>query len=75
MFVNITLAIEDRLVEKTRRKADATGTSLNQVVRDQIRKYAGEDDPASTINEFLNIRGNGNSQGWRFNRDEVHERG
>jgi hypothetical protein len=73
--MNITLAIEDRLVEKARRKADANGTSLNQVVRDQIRKYAGEDDPASIIEEFLNLPGNGNSRGWRFNRDEVHERG
>jgi len=73
--MNITLAIEDRLVKKARRKADATGTSLNQVVRDHIRKYAGEDDPASTIEEFLSLRGNGNSRGWRFNRDEVHERG
>jgi len=73
--MNLTLAIDDRLVEKARRKADASGTSLNQVVRDQIRKYAGEDDPASTIEEFLNLPGNGDSQGWRFNRDEAHERG
>jgi hypothetical protein len=73
--MNLTLAIEDRLVEKARRKADASGTSLNQVVRDQIRKYAGEDDPANTIQEFLSIPGNGNSNGWQFDRDEVHERG
>ncbi len=73
--MNVTLAIEDRLVEKARRKAEATGTSLNQVVRDQIRKYTGEDDPASVIGEFLTLPGNGNSQGWRFDRDEVHERG
>ena len=59
--MNITLAIDDRLVEKARRKADANGTSLNQVVRDQIRNYACEDDPASIIEEFLNLRGNGNS--------------
>lgn len=73
--MNLTLAIDDRLVEKARRKADATGTSLNQVVRDHIQKYVGEDDPASVIEEFLNLPGNGNSEGWRFNRDEVHERG
>ena len=72
--MNLTLSIDDRLVEKARRKADATGTSLNQVVRDQIRKYAGEDDPASIIEEFLSLPGNGNSHGWRFDRDEVHER-
>ena len=72
--MNLTLAVEDRLVEKARRKADATGTSLNQVVRDSIRKYTGEDDPASIIEEFLSLPGNGNSEGWRFDRDEVHER-
>lgn len=72
--MNITLAIDDRLVEKARRKADATGTSLNQVVRDQIQKYVGQDDPASAIDEFLKLSVEGDSQGWRFNRDEIHER-
>ena len=72
--MNITLAIDDRLVEKARRKADATGTSLNQIVRDQIQKYVGEDDPASAIDEFLKLSVEANSQGWRFNRDEIHER-
>ena len=33
---NITLSIDDRLVEETRKLAQARGTSLNQLVRDYL---------------------------------------
>ena len=74
VYMNVTLSLDDRLIDKARRKAAAAGTSLNQVVREQIRQYVGEDDPASIIEEFLKLGGDGDSQGWRFNREEMHER-
>jgi hypothetical protein len=50
------------------------GTSLNQVIRDYLRKLAGGDDAERSIEEFRRLSGTGNSRGWRFNRDEIHER-
>jgi hypothetical protein len=50
------------------------GKSLNQLVRDYLQKLAGGDDPEKSIEEFKQLSGQGNSQGWRFNRDEIHER-
>jgi len=72
--VNITLSIEEQLVARARKKAEALGKSLNQVIRDYLQGLAGGDDPQRSIEEFKQISGRGNSRGWRFDRDELHER-
>jgi hypothetical protein len=72
--MNITLSIEDQLVARARKKAAALGKSLNQLVRDYLQTVAGGDDPEGSIEEFERLSGNGHSHGWRFNRDEIHER-
>jgi len=50
------------------------GRSLNEVIREYLQKLAGADDPERSIEEFRRLSGTGNSRGWRFNRDEIHER-
>jgi len=50
------------------------GKSLNQLIRDYLDKVAGDDDPERSIAEFQRLSGRGHSRGWRFNRDEIHER-
>ncbi len=72
--VNVTLSIDDQLVERARKKANALGKSLNQMIRDYLQKVAGGDDPEKSIEEFKRLSGQGHSRGWRFNRDEIHER-
>ena len=72
--MNVTLSIDEQTVARARKKADALGKSLNQLIRDYLQKLAGEDDPERSIREFKQLSGKGNSQGWRFNRDELHER-
>jgi hypothetical protein len=72
--MNVTLSIEDQLVARARKKAEALGKSLNQMIRDYLQKVAGSDDPEKSIEEFQQLSGQGNSRGWRFNRDEIHER-
>ena len=75
--VNITLSIDARLVERARKRAEALGKSLNQLVREHLERLAGEDDVESAIAEMraLSLRSKGRSRGWKFNRDEIHERG
>lgn len=72
--VNITLSIEEQLVARARKKAEVLGKSLNQVIRDYLQGLAGGDDPQRSIEEFKQLSGRGNSRGWRFDRDELHER-
>ena len=74
VIMNVTLSIDDQTVARARKKAEALGKSLNQLVRDYLQKVAGADDPEKSIAEFKRLSGQGNSKGWRFNRDEIHER-
>jgi hypothetical protein len=72
--MNVTLSIEDQLVTRARKKAEALGKSLNQMIRDYLQTVAGGDDPERSIEEFNRLSGQGHSRGWRFNRDEIHDR-
>ncbi len=74
VFMNVTLSIDEQIVVRARKKADALGKSLNQLIRDYLQKLAGADDPERSIEEFERLSGRGNSHGQRFNRDETHER-
>jgi hypothetical protein len=72
--MNVTLSIDEQTVERARKKAEALGKSLNQLIRDYLQKVAGGDDAEQSIEEFRRLSGRGHSRGWRFNRDEIHER-
>ena len=72
--VNVTLSLDDQLVTRARKKAEALGKSLNQLIRDYLQTVAGGDDPERSIAEFKRLSGRGHSRGWRFNRDEIHSR-
>ena len=72
--MNVTLSIDEQTVERARRKAEALGKSLNQLIREYLQRLAGGDDPERSIEEFKQLSGRGHSHGWRFNREEIHER-
>lgn len=74
--MNITLSLDDEVVQEVRRRAEAMGTSMNQLVREYLEQLAGKTDPNADAAEFerLSREANGNSAGWKFNREELHER-
>jgi hypothetical protein len=74
--MNITLSIDDEVIRCARRQAEVLGTSVNQLVRDYLEQLAGKRDPADRAAEFsrLSRLSHGDSKGWKFNRDEIHER-
>lgn len=74
VFVNLTLSIDEQLLVRARKRAEAMGKSLNQMIRDYLQTVAGGDDAERSIAEFKRLSGRGDSRGWRFNRDEIHER-
>ena len=76
VFMNVTLSINDDVLLRARAQADRLGTSVNQLVREYLEQLAGKTDPSAVADEFeqLSARSMGNSNGWIFSRDEVHER-
>lgn len=74
VYVNVTLSIDEQVVARARKKAKTLGKSLNELIRDYLQKLAGGDDPERSIEEFERLSGRGHSRGWRFNRDEIHDR-
>ena len=74
--MNVTLSIDERLMKEARRRAEAMGTSVNQLVREFLEQFAGQTDSDADATEFerLSRPARGNSSGWKFNREELHER-
>jgi hypothetical protein len=74
--VNVTLSLEDRLIERARRLAARRGLSLNQMIRDYLTEITGEPSPEELVAELdaLWAESRGDSRGWRFNREELHDR-
>ena len=74
--MNVTLSLDDDVLQKARRRAEAMGTSVNQLVREYLEQLAGKTDPTVDAAEFerLSRIAKGNSGGWKFNREELHER-
>lgn len=72
--MNITLVVDENVVEQARKTAQAMGKSLNQVVRDYLEQLAGADQ--LQVEKFVESAQNspGRLGGWRFNRDELHDR-
>jgi len=73
-MANLTLAIDDQLLEKTRRRAAEMGTSVNQMVRDHFQAVVGEDNLEADIALFRQTSGLGKPDpDYRFNREEMYE--
>ena len=76
--MNITLSADEKLIEKARAAAAAQGTTLNELIRQYMRQLAGESDGEKVAREWLELveKSAGRSpEGWKFNREEIHERG
>ena len=74
--MNVTLSVDDEVIRQARRHAEALGTSVNQLVREYLASLAGKTDSEADALEFerLSRLAQGNRHGWKFNREELHER-
>ncbi|MGH9520785.1 MAG: DUF6364 family protein [Terriglobales bacterium] len=72
---NVTLSIDENLLAAARRYAKRQNISLNQLIRDLLARTAAMDAKAAA-DEMLRVaeRVRGDSKGWQWNRDEIHER-
>ena len=74
--MNVTLSIDDEVIRQARRHAESMGTSVNQLVREYLEHLAGKRDQAADAAEFerLSRLAQGDSRGWKFDREELHQR-
>jgi len=74
--MNITLSVDQRLVERARKAAEAMGKSLNQAIRDYLAYLAGEGEMEAELKELavLSMEAKGHSRGVRIDRASLHER-
>ncbi len=74
--MNLTLSIDDRLLEEAREVARSMGKSVNQIVREHLEQLTWRDETERDIDELrcLSEQAEGRSRGWKFDREEIHER-
>ena len=72
--MNITLSIDEKTVLEAREAAAAMGKSLNEVIREDLERLTRRHRRSQDLAELLSLSGQGSANGWRFNRDDVHER-
>ncbi|MGD0730101.1 MAG: hypothetical protein ABR956_02475 [Terracidiphilus sp.] len=72
--MNITLSIDEQIVERAREKLRATGKSINQEIREHLQHIAGDDDIERATEYLEKTSGLGRpDEGWKWNRDELYE--
>jgi hypothetical protein len=76
--MNITLSVDERVVEGARDAARLMGKSLNQVIREHLERLAGRDqerlqrEAEAFVQSCLNTEGRRN--GWKFDREGANAR-
>jgi len=77
--MNLTLAVDDTLVERARRVAASQGTSLQALVREYIETLAGEPSGEELLQRIhenwreaeRELKKNPPKK-WKFNREEIY---
>jgi hypothetical protein len=74
--MNVTLAIDEKLLARARRVARQRKTTLNQLVRDYLERLTAGSDAPTVAAEFERLwaEEQGHSRGWKWNREDLHDR-
>jgi hypothetical protein len=73
---NVTLAVEDKLLEESREYAQRHHTTLNAMVRKLLQQTVTRPSSENWMKELFRLadEAHGNSRGWKWNRDELYDR-
>jgi hypothetical protein len=78
LMKNITLSIDDKVLEKVRLVAAHKRTTVNALVRDFLTEIARRDErPAEARKQLLRLMEESKGRmapDWKFDREETHER-
>jgi hypothetical protein len=73
--MTLTLSVDDQLLERARQAAEKQGKDLNRLIveylEDLVVPFSSSEED---IEELVRLSGQGDSQGWKFNREEIYDR-
>jgi hypothetical protein len=72
--MTLQLSIEDHIVMEARKVAESMGTSIDQLIQDYLERLPSSVTIEAELEELERLSGQGDSRGWKFNRDEIYER-
>jgi len=74
---NLTLAIDDETLQRARIRAIQHGTSVNELVRIYLERFAG--DASGSMGQIAKLSevwaGSSGPEGRTWTRDDLHDRG
>jgi hypothetical protein len=79
VLVNLTLSLDERIVERAREVARQQGTSLNALIREYVQLLANQSTGDELLREFeaqwaeVDRSPGGSDGGYKFNREELYE--
>jgi hypothetical protein len=83
-MANLTITVDEEVLKRARIRALEQGTSVNAILAERLRAFAGEDDAQLRASQALIALGKENGRRVkagkkaprrrRFTRDELHER-
>jgi hypothetical protein len=78
LMKNITLSIDDKILEKVRIVAAHKRTTVNAMVRGFLAEVAGRDEQLAEAKkqllQLIDASKGRMAPGWKFDREETHER-
>jgi len=76
-MTKLTIAMDERVLERAQSRASQQGTSLDALVRSYVESFAsGEEGREQAVKNLLDLsrKTEGGSGGRRWTRNELHER-
>jgi hypothetical protein len=73
--VNITVSVDEKIVERAREIARGQGTSLDEMIRTHLERITAVPSPDDVATEFvrLSMPPQGSSSGRKVSREELYE--
>jgi hypothetical protein len=77
-MANLTIVVNEAVLQRARARALESGTSVNAVLSEYLTHYAGADPAKRALSAFLDVvsgldAGSG-ADGRRWTREELHDR-
>lgn len=76
-MANVTLSIDDDVLRRARIRALEEDTSVNSLVREYLRSYAGASEAERAVEEVLELarrsRASSGSEGRAWRREDLYE--
>jgi transposase len=76
-MANVTISVDDDLLERARSRAARLRTSLNAILRERLEEFVGGDgERQRALDDLfaLAVKSKGRSGGRRWSRDDLYQR-